>query len=184
MTFIYREVVKVGESGCRWKYLELAADFNIDILLLLVYALAHRSSFVPNPSLRIPSSPPAQPSTASSSRHTSAPARRLFIRQTCVHLSAQKWGPHNASQVSRICMYRPIREMPKGYTSSSLHKGAKPSRGNRPCVTELPLAPCLGCICGTISASGQVDILKWSPISFAIQYQHQLDDATCARVSA
>jgi hypothetical protein len=48
VTFIYREVVKVGQAG-RWrKLVGLATDLNVDILLLLVYALAHRSPLVPN----------------------------------------------------------------------------------------------------------------------------------------
>ena len=70
----------------------MTADFNIDILLLLVYALAHRSSFVPypRPSMFV-SSPPAQPKTAApSSIHGTATGRSFLIHQTCLHLSAQK----------------------------------------------------------------------------------------------
>jgi hypothetical protein len=43
----------------------LTTDLNADILPLLVYALAHRSPFVPNMRASISSSvPPAPPSTA------------------------------------------------------------------------------------------------------------------------
>ena len=65
MTLIYRKVVKVGQAA-RWrKLVGLATDLNVDILLLLVYALAHRSPLVPNMRASISSSfPPAPPSTA------------------------------------------------------------------------------------------------------------------------